>query len=164
MGEKNEEINEIEKEMQAIIDEKESEIFELRVALEEKKQNSGEAEEANKDTEGIEEANRQMELLIAANEALKTKMEDLMRIVEKEKENPLSEHSVAVKQVPFLLTPVKPVVPLCDVHPEFGKVTTLNRENTKTSKIKLLEQNLPPKYLLENYLYNFSSLIPLLWF
>merc|ERR1719216_580147 len=66
--------------MQAIIDEKESEIFELRVALEEKKQNS---DEANKDTEGIEEANRQMELLLAANEALKTKMEDLMRIVEK---------------------------------------------------------------------------------
>merc|ERR1719400_1482909 len=66
--------------MQAIIDEKESEIFELRVALEEKKQNS---DEANKDTEGIEVANRQMELLIAANEALKTKMEDLMRIVEK---------------------------------------------------------------------------------
>ena len=24
-----------------------------------------------------------------------------------------------------------PVVPLCDVHPSFGKVTTLNRENTK---------------------------------
>jgi len=80
LEEKNEEINELEKEMQAIIDEKESEIFELRVALEEKKQNS---EEANKDTEGIEEANRQMELLLAANEALKTKMEDLMRIVEK---------------------------------------------------------------------------------
>ena len=83
LEEKNEEINEIEKEMQAIIDEKESEIFELRVALEEKKQNSGEAEEANKDLDGIEEANHQMELLIAANEALKTKMEDLMRIVEK---------------------------------------------------------------------------------
>merc|ERR1712130_772187 len=47
LEEKNEEINEIEKEMQAIIDEKESEIFELRVALEEKKQNSGEAEEEN---------------------------------------------------------------------------------------------------------------------
>ena len=87
LEEKNEEINEIEKEMQAIIDEKESEIFELRVALEEKKQNSGEAEdEANKDLDGIEEANHQMELLIAANEALKTKMEDLMRIVEKKNE------------------------------------------------------------------------------
>merc|ERR1712233_317 len=88
LEEKNEEINEIEKEMQAIIDEKESEIFELRVALEEKKQNSGEAEEenTNKDLDGIEEANRQMELLIAANEALKTKMEDLMRIVEKKNE------------------------------------------------------------------------------
>merc|ERR1711990_1444047 len=50
-------------------------------------QNSGEAEEAtNKDLEGIEEANHQMELLIAANEALKTKMEDLMRIVEKKNE------------------------------------------------------------------------------
>merc|ERR1719331_1229956 len=86
LEEKNEEINEIEKEMQAIIDEKESEIFELRVALEEKKQNSGEEEEANKDLDGIEEANHQMELLIAANEALKTKMEDLMRIVEKKNE------------------------------------------------------------------------------
>ena len=86
LEEKNEEINEVEKEMQAIIDEKESEIFELRVALEEKKQNSGESEEANKDLDGIEEANRQMELLIAANEALKTKMEDLMRIVEKKNE------------------------------------------------------------------------------
>ena len=87
LEEKNEEINEIEKEMQAIIDEKESEIFELRVALEEKKQNSGEAdEEMEKDLDGIEEANREMELLIAANEALKTKMEDLMRIVEKKNE------------------------------------------------------------------------------
>jgi len=86
LEEKNEEINEIEKEMQAIIDEKESEIFELRVALEEKKQNSGDSEEANKDLDGIDEANRQMELLIAANEALKTKMEDLMRIVVKKNE------------------------------------------------------------------------------
>ena len=80
LQDKNDEINEIEKEMQAVIDEKESEIFELRVALEEKKQNSSE-EKTN--VEEIEEANRQMELLIAANEALKTKMEDLMRIVEK---------------------------------------------------------------------------------
>ena len=83
LQDKNDEINEIEKEMQAVIDEKESEIFELRVALEEKKQNSSE-EKTN--VEEIEEANRQMELLIAANEALKTKMEDLMRIVEKKNE------------------------------------------------------------------------------
>ena len=83
LQDKNDEINEIEKEMQAVIDEKESEIFELRVALEETKENSSE-EKTN--VEEIEEANRQMELLIAANEALKTKMEDLMRIVEKKNE------------------------------------------------------------------------------
>ena len=50
--------------------------------------------------------------------------------------------------------PVKPVVPLCDVHPEFGKVTTLNRENTKKTELKLLEQNPPQKYLLKNCFYN----------
>ena len=83
LQDKNDEINEIEKEMQAVIDEKESEIFELRVALEEKTQN---ASEEKTNVEEIEEANRQMELLIAANEALKTKMEDLMRIVEKKNE------------------------------------------------------------------------------
>ena len=55
-----------------------------------------------------------------------------------------------------------PVVPLCDVHPSFGKVTTLNRENTKTTELKLLEQNSPQKYLLKNCFYNISSLIPLL--
>merc|ERR1712147_340067 len=42
--------------------------------------------EEKTNVEEIEEANRQMELLIAANEALKTKMEDLMRIVEKKNE------------------------------------------------------------------------------
>ena len=29
-----------------------------------------------------------------------------------------------------------PVVPLCDVHPAFGKVTTLNREKTIENKKK----------------------------
>ena len=29
-----------------------------------------------------------------------------------------------------------PVVPLCEVHPSFGKVTTLNREKTKENKKK----------------------------
>ena len=56
----------------------------------------------------------------------------------------------------YYIYPVKPVVPLCDVHPEFGKVTTLNRENTKTTKLIILEQNLPQNYLLKNCFYNFS--------
>ena len=78
LEEKNAELNELEKEMQATIDEKESEIFDLRVALEEQKNASN-----NNETNGdIEEANREMELLLAANEALKTKMEDLMRLVQ----------------------------------------------------------------------------------
>ena len=33
-----------------------------------------------------------------------------------------------------------PVVPLCDVHPSFGKVTTLNRENTTEKKYKVLNK------------------------
>ena len=41
-----------------------------------------------------------------------------------------------------------PVVPLCDVHPSFGKVTTLNRENTTEKKAQsIIKQNTPPKYL-----------------
>jgi len=73
--EKNDEINEIEKEMQSIIDEKESEIFELKVALEEQK-NSPTIKE-------LEEAKYDIELLTSANEALKIKMGDLMKLVDK---------------------------------------------------------------------------------
>lgn len=76
LAEKNEEINELEKEMQGIINEKESEIFELKVTLEAQKKISNESN-------NLDDANREMELLITTNEALKTKMEDLMRIVEK---------------------------------------------------------------------------------
>ena len=90
LEEKNEEINELEKEMHAMVDEKESEIFELRMALEEEKKQPKESEskETTEECNGkdIEEANREMELLIAANDALKDKMEDLMRIVEKKNE------------------------------------------------------------------------------
>ena len=90
LEEKNEEINELEKEMHALVDEKESEIFELRMALEEEKLRPKEREskETTDECNGkdIEEANREMELLITANDALKDKMEDLMRIVDKKNE------------------------------------------------------------------------------
>jgi hypothetical protein len=103
LEEKNEEINEVEKEMQTIIDQKESEIFELRVALEEKKLDTKESE----DREDIAEANREMELLIAANEALKSKMEELMIIVEKknaEVDELKKEQKLAVEMIQKELT------------------------------------------------------------
>ena len=42
----------------------------------------------------------------------------------------------------FTTYPEIPVVPLCEVHPLFGKVTTLNNEKTRVKKKTTLKKNL----------------------